>query len=273
MIILTRYLDCGVIFAISLLILAPVSANIDTTRGITSLFIIEKDGRAYTGDINYTISCSMNRSEIPASYKLFKPTENSNPWRSFFSLSGNCSTGNCPPIARMSWYTKGEEEPRFICQLNALLGNESFTVWNETEPGRYNLTDFYDAVIVVKKKAGYYNITPEFVDCNRIVMQSIHYRQYSCQAYLENYTLDYQEGKLAQTPCAEIYNLEVMKCYQYIEKVDLSWTNNEPATYIYKFNLSSANQNMKHPLRVRYIPQSPVESLYCSLVVFFGYEC
>lgn len=272
-----RYVKRIVLFALFLAIIAHVSANIDSTRGITSLFIFEKEGVPYNGNINYTISCALDPALNPSPSDLFdfKPREDTNPWAYVFALSGNCSSDICPPIAKMSWYVKGAQQPRFICGLNGSIANQSITTWNETEPEKYEFKDFYDTRVVAGGKAGYYNYTPKYLDCNRDVIRSISYRQYPCQEYLANYSMGYPSNpNWTQTKCEEVYNHEIAKCYQFLKQVDLSWnTNSEPIIYIYKFNLSSANDTIEKSLPSRYIPQSPVESLYCTILKFFGGMC
>ena len=176
---------------------------------------------------------------------------------------------------KMTWYHgKDTQEPTFICQLNGSMGKEIFTTWNETDTKRYNLKDFYDTQIAVNGTMGFYNFSPEYQDCNKKVMQPISYRRYPCESYLANYSIDHLKGNLTQSACAEIYDHEIPKCYQFLKKVDLSWTHNEPVTYVYFFNLSEVNKTIGNSnLSYQYTPHKPIESLYCSLLNFFGVEC
>jgi len=273
--ILTRYIKYLIYCAIFLVIVTPVSANIPT-KGITSLFIFEKNSQIYEGNINYTINCSISPSYKPSSYDLYLYTDlgDTNPWTSVFTLSGTCPSGNCAPITKMSWYHGNDEQgPIFICELNGSIGTESFTIRNETGLKRYNIKEFYDTRVEMNGTGRYYNYTPEYLDCSRNVMQSISYLKYPCEQFLSNYSIDNpSNGNRTQMQCANIYTREIPQCYQFLKEVNLSWAN-EPTVYIYRFNLSSVNETIEKPHQYQYNPHKPVEFLYCNLLNFFGIQC
>jgi len=280
---LTRYFNYIMCIAIFFLIIAPVSANIPT-RSITSFFIFEKNGLPYNESINYTISCSMSPSFKPSSYDSpdSRGTENTNPYSYVFKLSGTCPSGNCL-ISRISWYHRQNqrlepenEVPHFICLLNGSTGNVLFTIWNETGTSEFpcnSLKEYYDMNVVINGKSGYYNYTPEYLDCDRNVMRSISYYRYPCEQYLANDSIDRSKGNWTQSQCAEIYNHEIPQCYQFLKEVNLSWTGYQEKICVYRFNLSSDNETLENVIQSHYIPQNPVESLYCGILQFFGAQC
>ena len=274
MIAVDRYLHCLFRAAVLLLIVTPAAANIPT-KGILSVFIIENEGPVTSGDLNYTIDCSIIPSYHASSYDSFERGDYSNPWAFFFTLTGTCPSGNCSPLTKMTWYHgRTTEEPTFICELNGSRGNETFSVWNTTGTRRYNLEDLYDIQVTVNGTSGFYNFTPEYLECNRNVMQPITVRKYPCEVYLRQYHRGDPGENITQTDCAGIYNREIPRCYPLLEKVNLSWTHNEPAIYYYSFHLPPGREPVDTLDRSpRYIPRSPVESLYCGLLNFFGVEC
>jgi hypothetical protein len=279
--ILPRYFNFILCFAIFLIIIAPVSANI-APRSLTSFFILEKTGLPYNESINYTISCSMSPSFKPSDYYSTPKTGDTNPWSYNFKLSGYCPSGNCQ-ISKISWYYRQNqrlesksEEPHFICLLNGSTENVSFTTWNETGTSEFpcnDLSDYYDMNIVVNGKNGYYNYTPEYMECNRKVMQSISYNRYPCEQYLADYSINQSKGNSTQLKCAEVYNHGIQQCYHFLKEVNLSWTGYQEKICIYKFNLSIDNETLEKPNQSRYTPQKPVESLYCGVLNIFGIPC
>jgi hypothetical protein len=270
------------VFAIFLVIIASASAN-SPPKGLTSRFIFEKNGLPYNDSVNYTISCSMSPSFKPPYLSIITPgTEDIDPWSYVFKLSGTCPSGNCL-ISKISYYHTRNyrleietEQPSFVCELNGSSGHVSFTTWNETGLSGFHcnrLKGYYDTYVVINSTGGYYNYTPEYLDCNRNVMQSINYSKYSCEDYLANSSIDRSKGNWTQLQCAEIYNREIPQCYQYLKEVDLSWSGYEPKICEYRFNLSSENEPSENVPPSQYIPQKPVESLYCNILKLFGTQC
>jgi len=262
---------CAVVLVV---IITPVSANIPT-KGIMSVLIFESVGPFSSANLNYTINCSIVPSYQPSPYDSFERGDYSNPWAFFFTLAGTCSSENCSSVTKMTWYHgRNTEEPTFVCELTGSHGNETYTLWNTTGTRRFNLEDFYDIQIIVNGKSGFYNFTPEYLECNRKVMQPITIRKYPCEEYLRQYHSDHPNGNITQSDCAEIYNREIPQCYPLLKKVNLSWTNGEPAIYYYYFHLSPVRESVDTSNRSsHYTPHSPVESMYCNFLNFFGGEC
>jgi hypothetical protein len=281
MMTLTRYLTCILCLAFFFVIIAPVSADIPP-RALTSFFILEKNGLPFNESINYTISCSMSPSFKPSDYYSTPGTGDTNPWSYVFRISGHCPSGNCR-ISKISWYYRQNqklesknEEPHFICLLNGSTRNESFTKWNETDTSEFpcnNINEYYDKNVVINGKKGYYNYTPEYLDCSRNLMQSTSYFHYPCEQYLASSSIDQSKGNNTQLKCVEIYNHEIPQCYQYLKEVNVSWTEYQEKICIYRFNLSSDNGTLENIPQSHHTPQKPVESLYCYILQFLGAPC
>ena len=153
MIVLNRYMHCLLCAVVLVVIITPVSANIPV-KGIMSVFIIENEDFLANGNLNYTINCSIVSSYHPSSYDSFEKGDYSNPWAFYFMLDGTCSSENCSPVTKMTWYHgRNTEEPTFVCELTGSHGNETYTLWNTTGTRRYTLEEFYDIRIVMNGKS------------------------------------------------------------------------------------------------------------------------
>lgn len=259
--------------------MVPVSANPSPrTRSITLL--LEKNGTPDNEIMNFSLNC-YGYFQNPTDQKKYLreiTTEDPNPPSLIFSLSDNCPAYGCsyflttksPP--EKYW----EPENSMLCELNGTKHDFSFSIWNMSDSGI--LCNIRSAQWNIEKTAGrvtrYYNYTPEYFRC----MERIKIEKEQCREYLGKNFSGMNDSPSAYTLCLQEISHKELACDSNLMEINISLT--DPAEYhcIFRFDPSSAtpsDENITFGTRAVATAEysSPVTSLYCSILPFFGAEC
>jgi hypothetical protein len=258
-----RYFHCVLCMAIIVSMVIPVSANIRPTSVISRIYF-ENNGIPYNEPLNFSMEC-YGYPNPPG------PANGSNSVYDVFSLSAACPSYGCE-IFKRYWSWKPWSTAR--CRLNGTTQGDVFVTSNISEIPQMkcvNIGALWEFERIVNGTQIRYNLTPEYSDCQK----KLPLLEDRCQQYLTNSSPDVIMSNMTHHQCISYYNNEKLKCYAYLKEIDTSWTDGADKYCEYRFNISlkpKTPENAVHPGTSPHF-QSPVASLYCSLLNLFGARC
>lgn len=263
-----------------LLSLIPVSVFANPTPRTRSIqLFLEKDGRPYNESVIFSMECYGYFASLTDHHKfLYNKSENDpNPPMEVFSLSGNCPSYGCflPLSTRSPPDIYWEPESSELCKLNGTTTGQSFVIWNISDITGiecFKRSDQWDVEKKVGRISHYYKFTSDYYSCKK----RLETLGEQCQEYLVNSNQEQQESTITDNQCVHLYNHQALLCDSNLQEINISSIN--PAEYICKFRFDippdyQTSDNQGSPNESRYIPRSPIESLYCSLLSIFGARC
>lgn len=259
------------------LVIAPVSANI-RPHPIASILYIENNGVPFNESINFSLKCYGHFAYPTDTYTFLreKTADDPNPPAEIFSLSGICSSYGClistvlqsPPGRYM------EPEHSDLCKFTGTAGGMTFETWNVTRIGGiqcFKYSDQWDVSKNIQKTTRYYNYTPGYLECRKKLKDLGE----ECQQYLVNNSLKIHTESMTHNQCIDLNNREEQKCEENLEEIDPSKFLPVEKYCLFRFSIPIQNQTIETtsvPIATA-APQSPVTSLYCTLMNFFGARC
>ncbi len=261
------------------LFIISVTANpVPRTRSIQ--LYLERDGFPYTEEnALFTIDCYGYFSALTNHHEFLRNrTENDpNPPEKIFSLAGNCSVYGC--IKSISTQsppdTYWEPESSKFCRITVTTAGKSFTIWNRSDIqgiACFHRSDQWDTEKKIGRNTFYYNFTPEYFSCKKRV-EAI---GKECQEFL----LNGKQGKINNSgihnQCIELYNHQSSVCDNSLQQINVA--NINPAEYYCQFRFDVPPDLQRYgdkdsSNRLREVTQSPIESLFCSILQHLGGKC
>jgi hypothetical protein len=269
--------------------IAPVHANpIDTTLVNYSIY---QDNQLIDATINLSVKCY---GTYHANYfRARHLPENQSAMKNYgliYSYSLSCEPGSC---FRKDVYGSTSGLIINCCDLEGTYKGEAFFVSNFTsdpEPSCRETAGLTTGGYGEPVYTNYYALSAENrAFCDAQHADAIHD---TCDTYLVS-NLSAVEGQRHSNEwrnntwyygtedyirCARDAITKQRLCYENRSLTNLSATlKARPSLYCEKrFDLPSASETSSHPFNrthLAYMPQSPVESLYCSIVQYFGGKC
>ncbi|MDO9550117.1 MAG: hypothetical protein Q7J03_04015 [Methanoregula sp.] len=292
------------ICCISILVLFFCSAAVlaDEIEPTISHVFFEKDGMPFNESVHFTVECygyawKMWDGSAPED-RIAKVNHSS---ELVYSYSASCPSYGCTIYE--PYYHAGRLYVDH-CDVKGQTAGFDFSIRNFSLSPIPNCTDLHQFMQGGGRKGGYYNGTPEFDDC---VTETRSHRD-RCDQYLvscepgndnecEIWIVDGKNVKKtpAYSACTDTVDRERMDCDQFLKKIDpstmLMWKDTDsgkeyPAQRAcdLRFTIPSGTMTL---VQVQQIPNityglpaittahdiSPVESLYCSILNFFGVSC
>lgn len=283
-------ISTGIVLVACLIIPAAADQLVPT---ITRVYF-EKDGVPYDGSVQFTVNCYGYRcSGYDCSAGGTAGIITASVPESVYSFSATCPEYGC--IIYEPFYLNYRHIDR--CDLEGVSHNASFVIANFSTTPVPACTDLRQFSMGGKGGVrGYYNGTPEYEQC----LDTVRTGRESCNRFLvecdpaEDTDCGYwivDGRRVKESPayndCREEMNRKQYACDVYLEEVDPAtmtlWTDRdtgrqEPAMRECELRFSIPSGNTTPDVtsgsrQQHYVPKNPVESLYCSILQFFGGSC
>jgi len=267
----------------TVILVIPVYADpIETT--LTSFFI-QQDNEPVNDTVDFSVKCYGFYNEYRLkSLGLSKNQNTSSNPELVYSYSVSCPQGSC---TRNDQYNPTWGMAISSCDLEGTYKGKEFILKNFTtnpEPDCYGLTEWN-----ISGKRTYFALTFEDLDyCTKKYFSN----RKDCVKLLKPIEEGDHPKRLYGFPngtklnwtsefdqCLERSEPEKLSCYETHSRVinQTQISKSHPSLYCeLRFNISSENQTSEPttvPKISSYIPKNPVESLYCSILSFFGVFC
>jgi hypothetical protein len=292
------YRVCCICITALLFLVCPAPG--DTLVPTNTHVYFEKNSQPFNESVQFTVSCygyrcDWNSCSVPAGTKDISETAHA----VIYSYSATCPGYGC--IIYEPFYLNYRHIDR--CDLEGVTREENFTLQNFSITPLPQCTDLQQFDIG-KGYDEYYRVTPEFSRCenesraasdlcNQYVVPCSPTADKDCGNWIVEDT--YVKDSPKSRACREEADQKRHACEVYLNKVDPSsmvmWKNNytgkeEPAmrTCELRFTIPSSGQvttqdqripgvTIGEPVSATIHHRSPVESLYCSILNFFGIRC
>lgn len=265
---------------VAVALVLPVYANpIEST--ITKIYI-QKDNQPVDGPVNFTMNCY-------GSYKTFYQKlnisrKNTSPEAPVFSYSLNCSSQGCPLYLYYNTWMLNIGS----CDIEGTYQGHPFTIRNYSRGPQPDCDSVdepdceWDDKQVCDNNLSY---TGRRDEDSSECWQTYDLAMKQCDQDMKAQT-NISEGEEKYRQCDRKANAEWQECRKsHTYNINLTrsdvlnnpYDKHAPSRYCeLRFNIPSDNMTLEMmalPTESLFVPKSPVESLYCSLLSIFGARC